>query len=191
MAKVSLLLTGSLILTVFLVSACGGDSEAVPTSTSLPAATSQPTATAQPTAAPQPTAPPLPTATSALAATRPPAPTEPTGPDAALVAKGKELYLNFPDNVAPQALWCSQCHQIEGVAAGLIGPDHTHLATAAQTRVAGLFAEDYIRESIVDPTKRVAEGVERATAGLMTEAITKNLTDEQVDALVAFLLTLK
>jgi hypothetical protein len=49
-------------------------------------------------------------------------------------------------------------------------------------------AEDYLRESIMDPELRVAEGVERATAGLMTKAIVEKLTDDQVDALVAFLL---
>ena len=52
-------------------------------------------------------------------------------------------------------------------------------------------AEDYLRESIVNPELRVAEGVERATPGLMTTAIVGGLTDEQVDALVAFLLTLQ
>ena len=104
------------------------------------------------------------------------------------VALGEAIYLEVPANVGTQALWCYQCHKIEGVAAGLIGPDHTNLGTEASTRVTGLSAEEYIRESIVDPEKRVAEGVERATAGLMTNAITQNLTADQVDALVAFLL---
>jgi hypothetical protein len=76
-------------------------------------------------------------------------------------------------------------------AAGLIGPDHTHIGSDATDRVAGMSAEDYLRESIMDPELRVAEGVERATAGLMTKAIVEKLTDDQVDALVAFLLTLK
>ena len=185
MAKVSLLIIGVLGLAILLVSACGGD--AAPTSTRPPVATATspppPTPTPRPTAVPQPTATPVSTAI--------PAPTEPSAPDTTLVAKGKELYLNVPSNAAPQALWCSLCHTIEGVSAGLIGPDLTNLATAAQTRVPGVSAEEYIRESIVDPTKRVAEGVERATPGLMIEAITEKLTDEQVDALVAFLLTLK
>jgi len=104
---------------------------------------------------------------------------------------GRELYLNVPDNAAPQALWCSQCHTIEGVAAGLIGPDHTHLATEAANRTPGLSAEEYIRESIKNPEVFVAEGVPRSMPGLMTNAITEKLTDKQIEDLVAFLLTLK
>ena len=52
-------------------------------------------------------------------------------------------------------------------------------------------AEDYIRESIKNPEAFIAEGVERAMPGLMTSALTSNLTDEQVDGLVAFLLEQK
>ena len=106
---------------------------------------------------------------------------------------GRELYLNVPANAAPQALWCYQCHFIEGIpeAVGLIGPDHTRIGSEAAIRVPGMSAEDYLRESIVDPELRIAEGVDRATPGLMTKAIVEKLTDEQVDALVAFMLTLK
>ena len=107
------------------------------------------------------------------------------------VEYGKCLFLNVPDSVGPQSLWCSQCHQIEGISAGQIGPDQTHIGTDAATRKPGMSAEDYIRESIVDPEVFVAEGVDRATPGLMTSDITEGLTDEEVDALVAFLLTVE
>ena len=86
---------------------------------------------------------------------------------------------------------CATCHTIEGVAAGLVGPDLAHIGTDAGTRKPGFSAEEYIRESIRDPEAFVAEGVERATAGLMLAAITANLTDDQVDALVEFLLKQK
>lgn len=106
---------------------------------------------------------------------------------------GEGLFLNVPANVAPQALWCYQCHTIEGIegATGMIGPDQTHIGTDAATRIPGMSAEEYIRMSITDPEDFVAEGLDRATAGLMTEAITENLTGAQVDALVAFLLEQK
>ena len=106
---------------------------------------------------------------------------------------GRELYLNVPANAAPQALWCYQCHFIEGIpeANALIGPEHTRIGSDAANRVPGMSAEDYLKESIVDPELRIADGVERATPGLMTKAIVEKLTDEQIDALVAFMLTLK
>ena len=153
------------------------------------AATPTPTPEPATTPTPGPTAPPGATPTATPTTPTPSIETPaPSGPDGELVAQGRELYLTPPPNVGPQALWCYQCHKIEGVTAGLIGPDHTHLATEAATRVPGLSAAEYIRESIIDPEKRVAEGVKRATPGLMTKAITEGLTDGQVAALVAFLL---
>ena len=106
------------------------------------------------------------------------------------VAVGMNTFLNVPDSVAPQALWCYQCHFVQDVpeASGLIGPDLSHIGTDAATRVAGLSSEQYIRESILDPAGFICD-VGRCSAGLMTSAITENLTEEQVDALVAFLLT--
>ena len=150
--------------------ACGGGEE--------------PTATPRPTVAPTPTFTPSPTATIALEPTAPPSSTD------SLAQKGRQIYLNVPDNVKPQALWCQQCHKIEGVpeAIGIIGPDQTHLGTVAATRKASMSAEDYIRESITDPDAFLVEGY---SAGLMTKAITEDLTKDQVDALVAFLLTLQ
>ncbi len=114
-----------------------------------------------------------------------------TPPNGGLVAMGQEIFMVAPPSVGPQALWCNTCHQIEGLAAGLIGPDLTHIATDAGTRRPGMSAEQYIRESIANPEVFIPEGIERATAGLMTDAITSGLTDEQVDALVAFLMTLE
>ena len=183
-----LIATGILSLSMLLAAACGGSYDDVaPTSTTAAPTPSQPTATLRPAAtSPSPTA----TTASATATTPAPVETPPSGGED-LVAKGRELYLNVPPNAAPQALWCYQCHFIEGIpeAAGLIGPDHTHIGSDATGRVAGMSAEDYLRESIMAPELRVAEGVERATAGLMTKAIVEKLTDDQVDALVAFLLT--
>ena len=86
---------------------------------------------------------------------------------------------------------CAVCHTIEGLTAGPIGPDLTHIGTDAGTRKPGFSAEDYIRESIREPEVFVAEGVERAIPGLMLSALTANLTDGQVDALVEFLLKQK
>ncbi len=114
-------------------------------------------------------------------------PAEPP-PAGDLVAQGQALFMTAPPNVGTQALWCSQCHMIEGVADGLIGPDLTHIGSEAASRKPGTSAEDYIVESIRDPDAFISTGVERATSGLMTLPIVEGLTDEQVAALTAFLL---
>ena len=154
---------GMLIVFLLLASSCGGDNDTAP----------PPNDTATPT-----------TSSSTV---------DTDEPSENLIALGREVYLNVPPNVGHQALWCVHCHMIDGIseASGRIGPDHTHLASWAAGRKPGIAAEEYIRESIVNPTAFVAQDVERSVPGLMTEAITEKLTDEQVDALVTFLMTLE
>ena len=71
----------------------------------------------------------------------------------------------------------------------MLGPDLTWIGADAADRIPGYSAEEYITESILQPEVFVAEGVERATVGLMTTALTEHLTDDEVKALTAFLLT--
>ncbi|PKB78803.1 MAG: hypothetical protein BZY88_16520, partial [SAR202 cluster bacterium Io17-Chloro-G9] len=85
---------------------------------------------------------------------------------------------------------CAACHTIEGVSQGLVGPDLSHLGTDAATRNPDLSAEEYISESITDPEAFVAD-VPRAIPGIMTAAITSGLSDDEVKALVDFLLAQK
>ena len=49
-------------------------------------------------------------------------------------------------------------------------------------------AEDYLRQSIVDPDAYVVEGF---PSGLMVPNLEDSLTEAQIDDLVAFLMTLK
>ena len=171
MKRVGILISVLLAVSLLVAVACGGGGEpSTATPTSAPTDGSIPTPTAPPTTPPQ--SPP---------------------PVGDLVALGKFIYLNLPDNVGDQPLWCSQCHTIEGVSVGLIGPDHSHVATWAADRKPGFTAEEYIRESILTPEVFVAgtDQVERSVAGLMTSDITAGLTEDQVDALVAWLLTRK
>ena len=113
--------------------------------------------------------------------------TEPPGdgvaPGTDLVALGEETFTG--------AGGCTVCHTIEGISAGVVGPDLTLIGTDASGRIAGVSAEDYLTESLRSPEAFVAEGVDRAIPGLMTSAITANLTDQQIEALVQFLLTQK
>ncbi len=127
-----------------------------------------------------------------------PVPRQPTSPPPATNSTSPPQPVDTPATapVDGEAIFnglggCSACHTIEGVSAGLVGPDLTHIGTDAGTRKPGVSAEDYIRESIREPEVFVAEGVERATPGLMTAVLTARLTDGQVDALVEFLLKQK
>ena len=83
--------------------------------------------------------------------------------------------------------YCSRCHDL---AAGsvLVGPSMAGVAGRAGERVPGLDAEAYIRQSIMDPKAYTVEGF---TEGLMPEDISTQLGQENLDAVVAFLLTLK
>ena len=123
-----------------------------------------------------------------------PVPPQPTSPPAAIDTPTADTPTVSPDDgeaIFTSSGGCAACHTIEGVTAGLVGPDLTHIGTDASTRKPGFSAEEYIFESIRKPEVFVAEGVPRATPGLMTTVLTANFTDGQVDALVEFLLKQK
>ena len=98
--------------------------------------------------------------------------------------RGEELYyeLSLGQNVS-----CRVCHSLEPDVR-LVGPSFAGVATRAATRIPGLSAEEYIRQSILDPNAYVVEGF---PAGQMLQNFDEILTDEQLDDLVAFLLSLK
>ncbi len=80
---------------------------------------------------------------------------------------------------------CFACHTIEGVpgAVGQLGPELTHVATTGATRK-GLSAEEYIRESIENPSAFVVDGF----APIMP-SLRGAMGDAEFEDLVAFLLT--
>jgi sulfur oxidation c-type cytochrome SoxX len=86
------------------------------------------------------------------------------------------------------AAGCVACHTISGISAGTVGPVLDGIASRAGSAVAGLNAEDYIRESIVDPNAFMVEGF---TAGIMLQTFGESLTEEQIENLITFLLTLE
>lgn len=82
---------------------------------------------------------------------------------------------------------CITCHSLEpGVT--IVGPSQADLATRAETAVAGMTAEEYIRQSILEPDAHIAEGF---TAGTMYQFYATDLTETQIDDLVAYALTLR
>ena len=80
------------------------------------------------------------------------------------------------------------CHTIEGVSSGLVGPDLTHIGTDAPARIPGISARDYITESIRSLEAFVATDTARGIPGVMTNGLTADLSDSEIEALVEFLL---
>ncbi len=99
-------------------------------------------------------------------------------------AAGRELFLDTRIGVNTG---CRICHSLEP-GQRLVGPSLAGVGRAAETRVPGLTAEEYLRRSIVDPDAYIVEGFQ---PGGMLPDVAEVLTDQQLDDLVAFLLTLR
>ena len=81
---------------------------------------------------------------------------------------------------------CATCHALVPDTV-IIGPSLNGVATRAETRVDGQTAEEYLTLSIIRPGDYVVEGFNN----VMITNLAKELTNEEMNALVAFLLTLK
>ena len=115
------------------------------------------------------------------------APVAPTGA-AAASSPGQALFIGTAA--------CASCHTVQGVAAGVLGPPLDGIASAAANRISGYSAEEYIRESIVEPdayTAGTADGLSQDyQEGLMQATMAGiSLSEEDVDNLVEYLLTLR
>ena len=94
-----------------------------------------------------------------------------------LVALGQEIFT--------AAGGCIACHTIEGISAGTLGPDLTHIGTVASSRIPEVSAGDYLDESMRDPGAFVVEGYPDK---LMPTDFEARLKDQGIEALVQFLL---
>ena len=90
---------------------------------------------------------------------------------------------------------CNSCHITTGlpeVDAAMLGPDQTNLGAIAATRREGYTAEEYLRESILEPSVFL---VEECPLGQCLQVMPENygdlLSEEEIDAIVAYLLSLK
>ncbi len=99
-------------------------------------------------------------------------------------AAGEKL---FEQTVIGAQAGCATCHSLD---AGMVivGPSMDGIGSRAGSTVSGMSAEDYLNESILDPDAYLVEGF---PAGTMPQVWEDELTGEQVDQLVAFMLTLK
>jgi len=96
---------------------------------------------------------------------------------------GKAL---FAQTVVGSQPGCVTCHSL---AAGetLVGPSLAGIGARAGSTVSGQSADQYIRASIVEPNAHVADGFAQ---GIM-QSFKDALSEQQVNDLVAYLLTLK
>lgn len=109
----------------------------------------------------------------------------PVASDVGDVAAGEELFSQLViGEIIPG---CINCHSVEpGVV--LVGPSLAGMGAAAATRVPGKSAEDYLRESIINPNAYISEGF---PAGYMYVDYAADLTEEEIDNLVAYMMTLE
>lgn len=112
--------------------------------------------------------------------------TTPTANTKGNAENGKAL---FNQTVIGSAPGCVTCHSLEADTI-IVGPSLHGYATHAKMHAdaMGQSVEEYTRTSIVDPNAYVVEGF---TAGVMYANFGTDLTAEQIDDLVAYLLTLK
>ena len=105
------------------------------------------------------------------------------GPD---IERGEALY-NRATLGAKSAEGCVSCHnydESEGEADK--APYTKGTATRAATRIAGMSAEEYLRESLANPDAYIVEGY---LAGDMYAGWTEDLSQKDFDDIIAYLLT--
>jgi ferredoxin len=97
---------------------------------------------------------------------------------------GKSL---FYDRSIGKGGSCSLCHSLNPDEV-LVGPSLAGVATRAGNRVTGMNSEAYLYQSILEPDTYIVDGF---PAGQMLPDLGERLSSDQIDNLVAFLLTLK
>ena len=83
-------------------------------------------------------------------------------------------------------LRCAQCHTLTPDTI-VIGPSLAGIATRAGTRLEGYSAQEYIESSILFPKDYIVEGF----SDTMPTNFGKDLTSDELSAVVAYLMTLK
>ncbi len=107
-----------------------------------------------------------------------------TGGEDPAIEAGKEL---FAQNVIGTQAGCKTCHSLqEGVV--IVGPSMAGIGARAGETVPGVTAEEYLRQSILEPDAYLIVGY---PAGTMPKIWGNELGEDQINNLVAYLLSLK
>lgn len=104
--------------------------------------------------------------------------------EAELAENGRTVFTHFYEQVG---FACETCHLVDQETR-LIGPGLLNIGERAETRVEGQTAEEYIRNSIIHPNDYI---VEEYPENLMPQTYADLLTPEELDALVAYLMSLQ
>ena len=99
------------------------------------------------------------------------------------VATGEELFFTGLEGI-PHDFSCSSCHTLDGTPS--TGPSLLGISEVAGERIEGLSDVEYLRQTLNDP---LAFDSDEESTNLMPYQYAEVLTDEQVDDVVAFLLT--
>ena len=116
----------------------------------------------------------------------------PTTPPSATTTTSATVNLSPEETIGYQVFSnkCTPCHIVEGDAKRP-GPPLDNIADTAVERAsaiaANVSAEDYLRDSILNPGNYIVENY----MNLMPTNFGKQLTTEEVDALIAYMLTLQ
>ena len=130
---------------------------------------------------------------SAPAAPAAPAAQQPAPSTGGNAANGKTL---FSQSILGGNAGCATCHSLEAGKV-LVGPSLAGVASRAGSTVPGETAEQYLHQSIVDTNAHLAKGCNasdpaaQCAASIMPQNWAEKLSVQEIDDLVAYLLTLK
>lgn len=97
--------------------------------------------------------------------------------------RGARLFAQGWDEAPP----CTQCHRvISGQVGFTIGPDLAGVTERAETRIPGISAQEYLRQSIIEPHRFVVSGYRN----IMYPDYGAHLMERDILDLIAYLLTL-
>ncbi|MBW4438440.1 MAG: cytochrome c [Pleurocapsa minor GSE-CHR-MK-17-07R] len=97
--------------------------------------------------------------------------------------RGAQLFAQGRDEAPP----CVNCHRVVGGQVGFtIGPGLAGIAERAETRIPGISAQEYLRQSIIEPQRFVVSGYRN----IMYPDYSTHLMEQDILDLIAYLLTL-
>jgi cytochrome c2 len=99
------------------------------------------------------------------------------------VERGAQLFAQGRNETPP----CVTCHQVRSGQVGFsVGPNLAGIAERAGTRVTELMAEEYLRQSIIEPHRYVVSGYR----DIMYPDYNAHFTEQDIQDLIAYLLAL-